>query len=123
MLIDTNVIIDHLRGEEKSSGLLAKIEKGIIKGYISPLIEAEVLSGFKLTQKQVEEINALLNIFKRIELTSEIAQKGAAFRRRYHCGLVDGLIAASAWKLGVPLATRNVKHFASIKEISLHLID
>ena len=123
MLIDTNIIIDHLRGEEKATALLSKIEKGTIKGYIPTLVEAEVLSGFKLTHKQIEDIIRLLSIFKRIEIDSEIAQKGAEFRRKYRCGLVDGLIAAAAWKIGVALATRNIKHFADIKEISLFSLD
>jgi len=33
------------------------------------------------------------------------------------------LIAAAAWKIGVALATRNIKHFADIKEISLFSLD
>lgn len=123
MLVDTNIIIDHLRGEEKASMLLSKIESGIIKGYIPTIVEAEVLSGFHLTTRKVEEINKLLSIFQRIEIDSEIAQKGAEFRRKYRCGLIDGLIAACAWKMGVELATRNIRHFINIKEISLHHLD
>lgn len=123
MLIDTNVIIDHLRGEEKATELLAKIEKGTIKGYISTITEAELLSGHKLNKKQILEIFELINIFERVEINSEIAQKGAQFRRKYRCGLIDGLIAACAWKIGVELVTRNIKHFINIKEISLYYLD
>ncbi len=123
MLIDTNIIIDHLRGEEKASILLSKIEKGIIKGYISTIVEAEVLSGFQLNAKKVEEVKKLLSIFQRIEIDSEIAQKGAEFRRKYRCDLIDGLIAACAWKMGVELATRNMRHFININEISLYKLD
>ncbi|MBI5700339.1 type II toxin-antitoxin system VapC family toxin [Candidatus Saganbacteria bacterium] len=123
MLIDTNIIIDHLRGEEKASALLSKIENGIIKGYISTIVEAEVLSGFHLNARKVEEINKLLSIFQRIEIDSEIAQIGAEFRRKYRCDLIDGLIAACAWKMGVELVTRNIRHFINIKEISLHHLD
>ena len=123
MLIDTNIIIDHLRGEEKASILLSKIEKGIIKGYISTIVEAEVLSGFQLNAKKVEEVKKLLSIFQRIEIDSEIAQKGAEFRRKYRCDLIDGLIAACAWKMGVELATRNMRHFININEIPLYKLD
>ena len=123
MLIDTNIIIDHLRGEVKASTLLARIENGTINGYISTIVEAEVLSGFHLTPGKIEEINKLLSIFRRIEIDSEIAQKGAEFRRKYRCELIDGIIAACAWKTGVELATRNVRHFTKIKEISLYRLD
>ena len=123
MLIDTNIIIDHLRGEEKATALLSKIENGIIKGYISTIVEAEVLAGFNLSSRKIEEINKLLSIFQRIEVDSEIAQKGAEFRRKYHCELIDGLIAASAWKIGIELATRNIRHFDKIKEIDIYRID
>jgi len=59
MLIDTNIIIDHLRGEAKASTLLSKIEKGTVKGYISTIVEAEVLSGFNLTSRKIEEIKEI----------------------------------------------------------------
>jgi predicted nucleic acid-binding protein len=123
MLIDTNIIIDHLRGEEKATALLSKIETGTIKGYISTIIEAEVLAGFNLSARKIEEINKLLSIFQRIDLDSEIAQKGAEFRRKYRCELIDSLIAASAWKVGVELVTRNIRHFDKIKEIDIYHID
>jgi len=123
MLIDTNIIIDHLRGEEKAGNLLSKIEVGVIKGYVSTIVEAEVLSGFRLTSKQIEEINKLLSIFERIEIDAELARKGAEFRRKYRCDLIDALIAACAWKKGLALVTRNVAHFSKIKEISLHYIE
>lgn len=103
--------------------MLAKIELGTIRGYISTIVEAEVLSGFKLTSKNIEDINRLLSIFQRIDIDSEIARKGAEFRRKYHCDLIDGLIAACAWKVGVAVVTRNIAHFARIKEISLYNID
>jgi len=123
MLVDTNIIIDHLRGEEKATLLLSQIESRSIKAYISTLTEAEVLSWSKLSQKQISEIAALLNIFNRIEINSEIAQKGAEFRRKYGSGLVDALIAASASIYNIKLATRNIRHFAKIKEVEIYNID
>lgn len=123
MLIDTNIIIDHLRGESRATGLLQKTESGIIKAYISTLTEAEVLSGTKLTPKKINEILMLFELFEKIEVSSRIAHKAGEFRRRYNCNLIDAIIAASAELKGIELATRNIKHFARIREIKLFSID
>lgn len=123
MLVDTNIIIDHLRGEQKASAFLKRIEEGIIKGYISTITEAEVLSGTRLTRKKINEILILFEMFERIEVSSSVAQKAGEFRRRYKCGIIDAIIAASANHKGIELVTRNTKHFKMIPEIKLYNID
>jgi len=43
-LIDTNIIIDHLRiGEEKATNFLKKVERGEVKASISVITEYELL--------------------------------------------------------------------------------
>mgnify|MGYP003394905418 CR=1 FL=1 len=123
MLVDTNIIIDHLRGEKQATAFLRKIEEGMIKGYISTITEAEVLSGSKLTQKKIEEILMLFEMFEKLEVNSAIAQKAGDFRHKYKCGIMDAIIAASADYKGIELVTRNIKHFKIISEIKLFNID
>jgi len=44
-LIDTDILIDHLRGQEKAKEYLKDIENGKTKGVISVITEAELAAG------------------------------------------------------------------------------
>lgn len=126
ILVDTDVIIDHLRGFENSKKLLKKVELGNFLAYFSTITEAELYSGQRMSVKSEQRIvERLLKIMHRVDVNSEIARKAGELRREYGVELPNAIaiIAATALILGAELVTRNIKHYKSIKKIKLKTPD
>lgn len=121
-MLDTNILIDHLRGDPKVTILLHDIQVGRIVASISVITESELLSASSLTPRQLRDIADLLNILPKLAVTSHVAQIAARFRRLYHIDLADALIAATAYLANATLVTRNLKHFRSVKELRTHTL-
>lgn len=121
-LIDTNIIIDHLRGDNTITTFLESMETQKNRASISVITEYELLAYPTLTPKQENEIISLIGIFATLNITSSIVRIAARFRRTYGSDVVDSLIAATAYKNKSILVTRNIKHFANIKEIQIKRI-
>lgn len=121
-LIDTNIIIDHLRGEPVATEFLLSIEDGRAQGCVSVLTEYELLAVPRLTRYQATEISRLLTMMPHLAVTSRIARLAAEFHRHYHTTIADALIAATARLRRATLVTRNVKHFQPIKALRLHTL-
>ena len=120
LLLDTNILIDHLRGDPSATALLQDVEAGRVRASISVITEAEVLASRALTSRQLREIDALLSILPKLAITSRVARTAARFRRTYGIELADALIAATAAVAHATLVTRNLKHFRVVKELHLH---
>ncbi|MEM3563255.1 MAG: type II toxin-antitoxin system VapC family toxin [Candidatus Jordarchaeaceae archaeon] len=124
ILVDTDVIIDHLRGFENSKKLLKEVELGNFLAYFSAITEAELYSGQRTSVKSEQRIvERLLKIMHRVDVNSEIARKAGELRREYGVELPNAIIAATALILGAELVTRNIKHYKSIKKIKLKTPD
>jgi len=81
---------------------------------------AELFSGRGVGEVVGERrVRELLDIMKQVDLTAEIAEKAGEFSREFGCRLSDGVIAATAFFLGLPIYTRNIKHFRNIKRIKV----
>jgi predicted nucleic acid-binding protein len=120
-LIDTNILIDHLRGEAKEFQFLKKVENRKIVAFISIITEYEILCG-KFSKKEEQAINELLLLFPSINITSEIVKQAANFHKKYQTNIADALIAGTAYCFHCVLITRNLKHFQKIKEITVESI-
>ncbi|MBS7249249.1 MAG: type II toxin-antitoxin system VapC family toxin [Candidatus Freyarchaeota archaeon] len=124
ILVDTDVIIDHLRGFENSKKLLKEVELGNFLAYFSTITEAELYSGQRMSVKSEQRIvERLLKIMHRVDVNSEIARKAGELRREYGVELPNAIIAATALILGAELVTRNIKHYKTIKKIKLKTPD
>jgi predicted nucleic acid-binding protein len=122
-LIDTNIIIDHLRvGEEKATNFLKKVEKEEIKASISVITEYELLVSRKIPQAQKLIIQKLLNILPSISITSSLVQEAVKFSQKYQLGMADSLIVATAFKTKSILVTRD-KSLLKIKEIKIETLN
>ncbi len=73
-LIDTNIIIDHLRGDTATTSFLEEVENKKIGTSISVVNEYELLSLPSLTKQQEEEISNLIKIFAILNVTSSIVR-------------------------------------------------
>ena len=120
LLIDTNVLIDHLRGDPEATVILRDVEAGRVHASVSVITESELLSGRQFTPHHLRQIETLLALFPKVAVTSRVARLAAQFRRHYQIDLPDALIAATATIANATLVTRNLKHFRPVKELRLH---
>ena len=114
IVIDTDILIDHLRGMEKAKEYLREIEEGRVRAAISVIIitEAELAAGQSMKDSSVQmKVKRLLNILEKVEVTSKIAWRAGEIKRNYKSRLMDALIAATALEFNSKLVTRNVKHY------------
>ena len=119
LLLDTNILIDHLRGDPAATALLRDVNSGRVRASISVVTESEVLASRALTRRHLREIEALLSLLPKLAVTSRVARTAARFQRLYPIDIADALIAATAHLAGATLVTRNLKHFRAVKELQL----
>jgi len=106
-LLDSVILIDHLRGIEAATDWLAKLEEG--EAVISVITRAEVLCGG--APEEVPPATELCDRFECLPLTRDDATEAARMRRDQHMKLPDALQAAAARRHGLKLVTRDVRGF------------
>ncbi len=118
MLVDTDVLVWYMRGDEKANRAIRNL-----KGFsISVVTYMELVQGLR----NKEELNILRNSLKRwkagiIYINEEISAKAMFLVEQYYVShsiqLADALIGATAVIYGLPLLTANTKHYKTIKNI------
>jgi predicted nucleic acid-binding protein len=112
-LVDTDILIDFLRGRVEARALLARYEAAAEPPVISVVSVTELWAGMR--QGEEPATGALLSAFRKIPLSEEIAFAAGnmlrAYRRSHGTELGDALIASTAVELGATLITRNVRHY------------
>lgn len=119
MLVDSDVLIAHLRGIGAARDWLVRARKnGPLS--ISVVSIAELVGGMRSVERR--EVWRLLSSFRAEPATEIIARRAGEMMRRYRrshagIGLGDYLIAATAEVKGLQLATLNVRHFPMFKDL------
>lgn len=115
MLVDTDVIIWHLRGYGEATSELDRLNPLTL----SAVSYLEILQGLRnkvelsAVKKMLEWRNALmLPLTDRITHRAILLMESMALSHGLQLG--DALIAASALEHGLPLLTGNLKHFAAV---------
>ncbi|HEU5004103.1 MAG TPA: type II toxin-antitoxin system VapC family toxin [Actinomycetota bacterium] len=108
-LLDSTILIAHLRGDERATALLLRRET-----YASVVSRSEVEGGTRSAERSA--VARLFDALTLLPVTDEVARTAGRMirsHRRSHAGidLGDYLIAATADVAGLPLITLNVKHF------------
>lgn len=115
MLVDTDVLIDFLRGNDKAISFIDEFSPHII---LSPLVIAELYAGVKGTN-ELTALDNFVSLFRIVPIDSEIAKAGGLYKRDFGkshgVGLADAILAATADKENAELKTLNVKHYPMIK--------
>lgn len=111
MLIDTDILINFLRGREKARAYLSsQINEATI--YCSVITVAEIYAGMK--EHEREATARLIDSLNIINVNREIAEKAGSYKsghKSHNLELDDCLIAASAFVKNAGLATGNEKHY------------
>jgi predicted nucleic acid-binding protein len=118
-LLDTSILIDHLRGRAEATEVLLSAAKDSTP-MVSVLTRVEIEGGMRSDERH--GVRRLFDVLDLVPVTDEIARDAGALLRRYrqsHPGidLVDFVIAATARVTGARLVTLNVRHFPMFKQL------
>lgn len=118
-LIDTDILIDYLRGIPQAIKFL---ENALIncRCYISTITIAELYVGVRGDEEQ-QVLDHFIKEFQIAVVSEKVAQQGGLYRRDYGkshgVGLADALIAATTEELSVQLITLNKKHYPMLNTV------
>ena len=117
MLVDTDILIDYLRGRSEA---VAFLEQHVDDLHASAVTVAELYQGVREGRER-NKLVATLSALSVLPLTEEIASLAGLFRRDHGaamgCGLADCMIAATASRHQLELATLNARHFAMLQDV------
>ncbi len=112
-LLDTDILIDFLRGRAEARAFLGRYEAATEPPVISVVSVTELWAGMRPGEESAT--GALLSALRKIPLSEEIALAAGNMlttsRRSHGTELGDALIASTAAEIGATLITRNVKHY------------
>lgn len=121
-LLDTDVIIWYLRGNQNAYELIHRLS-----GFcISSVTHMELVQGMRnkdelrILQKTLKQWNV-----KTIFINEEISAKALFYVEEYFLShsmqLADSLIASTATQYGIKLITANDKHYKIIRELDMEI--
>jgi predicted nucleic acid-binding protein len=121
ILVDSDVLIAHLRGVAAARDWLQAARRDTGPLAISVISVTEVAGGMRSGERR--EVTRLLATMRPFGVTERISWRAAELMRRYRrshsgIGLGDYLIAATAEVEGLDLATLNVRHYPMFAELA-----
>lgn len=122
ILLDTSVLIDYFRKQDKQRSLLFQLVQQGCQLRISAVTEFEIFSG--VTDAQQAFWNSLLEEvmgipFGSIEAHQAVSTQRELRRARKQLDIPDLFIAATALVHGLPIATLNRKHFERVAGLQI----
>jgi predicted nucleic acid-binding protein len=116
-LIDTDVIIEYLRGREQAIRFVESLEGHLC---VSAITVAELYSGVKGSEEETA-LERFLNAFDIVPLDRALARLAGLCRQSYQpgygTGLADAIVAMSAESAGAVLVTFNKRHYPMVDEL------
>jgi predicted nucleic acid-binding protein len=115
VLVDTDVMVDFLRGNPKAIALLQTHSASVI---LSSIIAAELYAGVR-DDEELKKLDGLISLFGVVPVSKELARAGGLYKKHYAkshgVGLADAIIAATAEAENADLKTLNAKHYPMFK--------
>lgn len=123
VLVDTDVLVDILRGQSDAAETLDRLSATDSLA-TSIVTRMELISGYR-NKDDLGEVGRLLRRFKVIPVNEGVSESAARLLEEYRLshGLLipAAFIAATAMHHDAGLLTRNIKHFAYLSELKLHV--
>lgn len=111
VLVDSDVLVDHLRGARSISASVPD------HWQYSIVSRCELFAG----TDRAQVVRALLCQGRERGVTSDVAERAGRIRRITGISTPDALIAATALVSDLVLVTRNVKHFRRVPALRLEV--
>jgi toxin FitB len=109
LLVDTDVLVDHLRGARPFEPGRALISYSVVT-------RTELFAGRASEEKAVAR---LLAPFRELFVDRAVAERAGRIRREQGVRIADALIAATALVHGLTLVTRNIRDFEAVPRLKL----
>jgi predicted nucleic acid-binding protein len=120
-LVDTPVLIDHLRGDARALRLLSDLFEQESRVWAATPTRTEVIAGLRKGEEKA--VAELFGILSWVDIDVAVADAAGEFARQFsrsHSGIgtADYLIAAAAASIGARLVTLNVRHYPMIEGLA-----
>lgn len=117
VVLDTSVLVDHLRSSQPAAGYLAGLED---RPSCSEISRIEVIPGLRSPERRTAE--KLFALIDWIPVNEAVARRAGDLGRRWrrsHPGIAvaDLAIAATVEQIDGSLATQNLKHFPMFEDL------
>ena len=117
ILVDTDILVDFLRGYGKAVAFINRHSARIV---LSSIVVAELYSGVKGNAEEAA-LDSFISLFRVLPVTGKIAKTGGLYKRDYGkshgVGLAGTILAATAEAEDADLKTFNAKHYPMLKGI------
>ena len=117
VLVDTDIAVDYLRGEQAAVAFVQKHETEIS---LSAVTVAKLFSGVRQGDETLK-LEQFIRLFPVIPVDLEIAKTAGLHRRDFGpshgTGLADGMIAATADLHALGLRTLNTRHYPMFRSL------
>ncbi len=111
ILLDTDVLVDFLRGHNKAVAFVNTHSARII---LSSIVVAELYAGVKGDAEQAA-LEDFVSLFRVVPVSANIAKAGGLYSKSHGVGLADAILAATAEAENAELKTLNRKHYPMLK--------
>jgi predicted nucleic acid-binding protein len=119
-LLDTSILIDILRGQAVARNWVDSLTWPARA--VSVITGAELLAGCR-NQREQRAVERELNLYSVVWIDESISQTALDSYKQFHLshgvGFLDCLIAATALRHGLRLATLNLKHFTMLSGVQV----
>ncbi len=117
ILLDTDILVDFLRGHSKAVAFVNTHSARII---LSSIVVAELYAGVKGDDEQTV-LDNFVSLFRVVPVGMEIAKAGGIYKRDYAkshgVGLADAILVATAEAENAELKTLNAKHYPMLRDL------
>lgn len=110
LLLDTDVLVDFLRGRAPARAL---VTSRIDRIALSSIVVAELYAGAR--EEELDDLDAFVGLFPVIAVDATLARAAGRLCLQYHrshgTSLNDAVVAATAQQFGLALVTLNARHY------------